>query len=230
MRITHTDDLKKLGAHARRQIEAALAKDGAAKQSAHQKKQPAELLDSPSTAAKKTPPARVKRTDDGLAYCPYPSPDPFVQVHQRLEAAYGRYEDGGLLLSEMIVEGGSSLWRFDFALLSPFQAVMLKNCDDSTSQQVLLGNNLVLIEADGFGPHKSKDAFKNDRAKQTHALKNQFVVKRITNADARQRLDEVMADIDVILSQRRIYTTQYKIRAKGHTQSVFSWEFPDIDA
>ena len=75
----------------------------------------------------------------------------------------------------------------------------------------------MLVESDGFGFHRSKEAFKNDRSKQTHAL------KRITNEDARERLDQVIEDIDYILSQPRLYESTYSISVKGKTQSLLQW-------
>jgi len=160
------------------------------------------------------------RTDEGLSYCPWPSTDPFVAVIQRLEAKYGRYGDGGLVLMELILDGGAMNWRFDIALISPFKEI------DISGHPMYIGHTC-LIEADGFGFHRSKSAFKNDRAKQTHALKQGFAVKRITNEDARHRLDEVMDDIDTILSHPRLYKTPYCIQKKGKTQHTLHWNTHD---
>lgn len=133
----------------------------------------------------------------------------------------------------MIIEGGAKPWRFDFALVPRLVDATITS-QSTGAQPVLLGPSCVLIEADGFGYHKSKDAFKNDRAKQTHALKSGFVVKRITNDDARNRLDTILIDIDTILLHQRIYDSDYTIAEKGYTQSVFSWTKthlkPEIDA
>jgi hypothetical protein len=46
------------------------------------------------------------KTPEGWNYCPWPSPDPFVLVHQLLESRFGMYENGGRLVTEMIVAGG----------------------------------------------------------------------------------------------------------------------------
>ena len=79
------------------------------------------------------------------------------------------------------------------------------------------------IEADGFGFHRSKSAFQNDRLKQTHALKNGFTVKRVTTDDVRSRFDSIGRDVDEIRGNLCIYPNNYKIRRKGKTQYVFSW-------
>lgn len=227
IRIKTVDDLDKLGAYAKKQVQDALVQQGlnsgALSKAVHQKQKSAHSQPQPDSTSKKkkNKAARVMTTKDGRTYCPFPSPDPFVAVHKRLEAKYGKYENGGLLVTEMMISGGASDWRFDFALLSPINKVSLTDEHDTTS--TLIGKLHVLIEADGFGFHRSKTAFKNDRKKQTHAITQHFVVMRITNEDARTRLDDIIADIDKLLSQRRIYESLYAVKAKGFTQSVFSW-------
>ena len=224
MRIKSLDDIKKLGPHARRQVEEALDQQLLRQRKEHNDRKPFLAGEPTSTThktttterVKKVQPSRVMRTHDGLTYCPWPSPDPFVTVFQRIEAKYGMHDQGGAVLTELIVDGGANEWRFDIALLSPFTPIEIHG------KKMLLGY-ACLIEADGFGFHRSKDAFKNDRAKQTHALKQGFPVKRITNEDARHRLDEVIKDIEHIFSQPRLYSTNYVINAKGRTQSVLSW-------
>lgn len=236
MRIKSTDDLNKLGPYAKRQIEDALKRQGGfkntnrvstiddlnptrrdVKESGPQSDQ---VIHKPS---KKNKPSRVMRTAEGLPYCPWPSTDPFVAVYQRLESQYGSYEQGGRLVTELIVDGGAKDWRFDFAIISPIIQMTLSCQGGDTTSAVWVGPQHVLIEADGFGFHRSKDAFKNDRAKQTHALKQGFVVKRITNEDARTRLDDLLRDIDTILSHQRIYNSGFSIQNKGNTQSTFTW-------
>lgn len=232
MRIKSTDDLSRLGTNAKKQIEAALKEmggiknqklaDSANEYACVQKTEPVKpksTEQTPDTGKRqktKSKPSRVMRTESGATYCPWPSTDPFVSVIQRLEKKYGRYGDGGLVLTELIIDGGEKDWRFDIALLSPFKTVNI------SGSSMYIGKTC-LIEADGFGFHRSKEAFKNDRAKQTHALKQGFAVKRITNEDARHRLDEVIEDIDEILSQPRLYKKNYCIHAKGKTQSVLRW-------
>ena len=228
MRIKNLEDISKLGPSARKQIEATLKEQGGF----NNQKRPSDTqgfrtkkkeAHSPKVEpkTKKTKPSRVMRTAEGATYCPWPSTDPFVAIHQRLEAKYGLYENGGMLVTEMIIDGGTKNWRFDFALISPFEKVSLRSVDGRPSS-FLLGYSC-LVEADGFGFHRSKDAFKNDRAKQTHALKQGFAVKRVTNEDARQRLDEVINDIDKIMSQPRLYDKEYEITPKGMTQFVLRW-------
>lgn len=231
MRIKAISDIAGLGDSAKRQIIAAMKERGGITQQKRAssineygnkcKQLPAAQSNIETIATtqpgKKTKPSRVMRTDEGLTYCPWPSTDPFVAVVQRLEAKYGRYEDGGMLVTELILDGGTKDWRFDIALISPLQRI------DILGRQMNIGHTC-LVEADGFGFHRSKDAFKNDRAKQTHALKQGFVVKRLTNDDARNRLDEVIEDIAQILSQPRIYESPYEIREKGLTQSILYWK------
>lgn len=230
MRIKNTDDISKLGANAKKQIEAVLKQQGgfhnqkrphntsAFETQRKRAKQPCHAVDITKSGSvkKKTKPSRVMRTDEGLTYCPWPSTDPFVAVIQRLEAKYGRYDNGGMLITELIIDGGTKSWRFDIALISQFEEVEING------KTMQLGYTCI-VEADGFGFHRSKDAFKNDRVKQTHALKQGFAVKRITNEDARHRLDEVIEDIDHILSQPRLYQAPYTISTKGKTQSAFRW-------
>jgi hypothetical protein len=234
VRIKSIDDLSKLGSNAKKQIKAALKQQGgfnnqkrasdvdafgAERKSKLSKHAKTDTNDTPP-AKKKAKPARVMRTHEGLTYCPWPSTDPFVAVIQRLESKYGRYDEGGMLLTELILEGGTKQWRFDIALISPLHRL-------NVAGRNMWCGYTCLVEADGFGYHRSKDAFKNDRAKQTHALKQGFAVKRITNEDARTRLDEVMADIDTILSQPRLYAKNYRISPKGKTQTLLCWVSSD---
>lgn len=233
MRIKNFEDVEKLGLHARKQISKALGKEklpnvkrftstnefGANRQ---KEEKPSTPDTTAPVAKKKSTPSRVMRTPEGFSYCPYPSTDPFVKVHQLLEARYGRYEDGGLLVTEMIVSGGEKAWRFDFALLPQLTPMQTGNVDKEVAPYFASPTPL-LLEADGFRFHRSLTAFKNDRAKQTHALKQGFVVKRITNEDVRDRLEKAMEDIEAILSHQRIYRKTYEITPKGNTQSVFTW-------
>ena len=217
MRIKSLDDIAGLGPNAKKQIEAVLNKQGGFSRQKRPNSESELKTNTPpkpdlaSGNPKKTKPSRVMRTHDDLSYCPWPSTDPFVPVIQRLEEKYGRYDEGGLLLTELIIDGGVKAWRFDIALISPFEKVTV------AGRQMHLGYTC-LVESDGFGFHRSKEAFKNDRAKQTHAL------KRITNQDARHRLNEVINDIDLILSQPKLYNANYTITGKGRTQSVLRWD------
>jgi hypothetical protein len=222
MKFKSLHDIEGLGEHAKKQIVRELnrvpVKPFIEPSKQHTKKNHEQTT---NIKIKKTRPSRVMRTHDELKYCPWPSTDPFVQIHQKLEKKYGLYEKGGLLVTEMIVDGGTKNWRFDFALLSPAKIMHLQM--GVHEREVLVGNVNLLIEADGFGFHRSKDAFKNDRTKQTHALKEGFVLQRITNEDVRTRLDKIMEDIDVIISRQCIYHNHYHISLKGKTQSVFKW-------
>lgn len=233
MRIKNNDDISRLGVGARKQIEAILNDQGGfnnqkragnvvlLKKNDHANAPPS-LPVNGSTKQKQKKPSRVMRTADNLTYCPWPSTDPFVAVHQMLEKKYGRYEDGGKLLTEMIIEGGAQNWRFDLVLISPFVPIDIFERETGRKKTAFMGN-ITIVEADGFGFHRSKEAFKNDRTKQTHAIKQGFSVQRITNEDARHRLDDILHDIDTIMSQDRIYPCLYAVKPKGKTQSVFRW-------
>lgn len=239
VRFKTLDDTKNLGSHAKRQIEAAFKhtlNNSTQHRSLGEKEQKTIETKSKKTTGttksvstdkkKKTKPARVMRTADDLTYCPWPSTDPFVKVHQLLESRYGRYEDGGMLITEMVIDGGERSWRFDFALISPLEKTEICRSSKRGNADIhnrFIGHVHLLIEADGFGFHRSKEAFKDDRRKQTHALREGFLVKRITNEDVRERLDEVMQDIETILRQERLYNEQYTITPKGNTQSLFRW-------
>lgn len=209
MRINNTKEMQQFGENAKRQIEKAL-------------KQKITTKEAKQSVKRNQKPSRIMRTHEGLAYCPWPSGDPFVSVYQRLEAKYGRYEEGGMLVTEMIIDDGIKDWRYDMVIVPPLKKVKLTTLDGE-STTVLISQNILAIESDGFGFHRSKKAFKDDRTKQTHALKQGFVVKRITNEDARTRLDEVMDDIEDILLHPRIYKFGYTIKPKGNTQSIFRW-------
>lgn len=229
MRLKSTDDVKKLGPAARRQVESILEAQGGF----NNMKRPGNASDvSPKTrpekmsgdakAGGKKKKERVMRTHEGMTYCPWPATDPFVAVHQRLEKAYGMYHHGGMLINEMIIDGGEKDWRFDLVLLPKLKKITVIE-PDGTTRQSLSGPVLIAIESDGYGPHRSKEAFKNDRTKQTHALKNGFIVKRITTEDARERLEQVIRDVGDIMAHQRFYDSDYTISPKGKTQAVFSW-------
>lgn len=225
MRIKSHHDLAQLGKDAKRQIQDILDRQGGFNnQKRLNDEQPLQTTSSkPNAQAKNNAPvaqkkkmSRVMQMPDGAKYCPWPSTDPFVRVIQKLEQKYGRYNDGGRVLTELIIEGGAKDWRFDIAILMPFHKVVLNGVE-------YFCGRTCLVEADGFGFHRSKTAFKNDRAKQTHALKNGFALTRITNEDVRERLDEIIENIDIILNQPRLYPCDYTITAKGRTQSVLTW-------
>jgi hypothetical protein len=224
MKFKSLHDIEGLGEHAKKQIVRELNRVPVKPfiELSRQPQTPISQLALP-IKSKKTRPARVMRTHDELKYCPWPSTDPFVQVHNKLEKKYGLYENGGLLVTEMIIDGGAKNWRFDFALLSRAKEMYLQEQAGGQAKEVFIGNVNLLIEADGFGFHRSKDAFKNDRTKQTHALKEGFALQRITNDDARNRLDKIMDDIDVIISRQCIYQNHYHITPKGKTQCTFRW-------
>lgn len=234
MRIKSLQDLDKLGHNAKQQIEAVLQQSGGfrgnnkapgvSNAATSKPGNPSAIKPTnlPSASKKKTKPARVMRTADNLTYCPWPSTDPFVAVHQRLESKFGLYREGGRLITEMIIDGNETDWRFDFVIVAELCRVEITDQNQSVKQS-WMGPVMLAIESDGYGPHKSKEAFKKDRTKQTHALKQGFLVQRITNDDARNRLDDIINDIDLILTQQRLYPSQYEVLPKGKTQSLFRW-------
>lgn len=237
MRIKSAADISQLGPSAKKQIEAVLKEQGGfnnkrrasneeelVKKDKKLKVEPfgSDSVASNSAAKKKKKPSRVMKTAEGLNYCKWPSTDPFVSVYQMLERKFGRFDEGGLLLTEMIIDGGDCNWRFDMVLLPELKEMEIKQLD-GRAKRVLVGAPLVTIEADGFGFHRSKSAFQNDRLKQTHALKNGFTVKRVTTDDVRSRFDSIGRDVDEIRGNLCIYPNNYKVRRKGKTQYVFSW-------
>lgn len=230
MRLKNLSELSLLGEKARKQILKKLDQqnvlttpiDGNTndKSSSNKKKQEKKSNEPPNNKKKSKKKSRVMSTADGLSYCPWPSTDPFVKVHQALERRYGMFKNGGSLVAEMIVEGGDKAWRFDFAILPRLTKV------DNTElfeNGMFVGDSALLIEADGFAFHKFLPEFKNDRSKQTHALENGFLVQRITNEDVKERLDIIIESAHKILSHKRVYKSDYIVTQKGKTQSVFSW-------
>jgi len=207
MRIKNSDDIKKLGAHAQRKINAALQQGGinnkkrisnVAELAGQHRKGTQELSTdakaSPphplskaqleqtntDTPKKKKKPSKVMVNDDGLKYCPYPNPDPSVSLHIALLREFGSWWDGGELADEMIIPGHQVRFRYDFC----FPRYRLA------------------IEIDGFGYHRDLDSFKKDREKQKHAMKKGWVVHRLTNSDLRHAFDDIIPDIKVMLSYR----------------------------
>jgi hypothetical protein len=234
MRIKSTDDLSKLGTHARRQIEEAIQQQGAI---AHKKRLSAaselrnpKAISSTTSIEDKNKPNITKKTapiiarvmtdpTTGLKFCPWPSPDPAVFLHQLLEKRFGCYHQGGRMASEMIIDGGSKMWRFDFTIL-PWHQDSPKNFTNG----VVIADSILIIEMDGFGYHRSLTAFKNDRAKQTHALMQGFTLLRITNEDIRKRSDDIIGNIEKILLHQRSHHLDYKLIQKGKTQSIFIYK------
>lgn len=130
-------------------------------------------------------------------FCDHPSPDPANWLHAALERKYGMFEDGGELVREMIIPGGESRYRFDWAW----------------------PRYKVVLEQDGFGFHRSLDAFKRDRRKQMLALTNGWVVVRSTNEDIRKRLEQLLNEIDTVLQYRDRKPAQ--IKPVGFTQCEY---------
>jgi hypothetical protein len=220
VRIKRLEDVTCLGQSARIQVEKALKVQGTRR--THLAGVPRPKSDSSTT--KNTCPTTIKKQKlarvmkdpiSTLKYCPFPSPDPVVKIHNLLSKRFGEYHTGGVLLTEMIIKGGEKEWRFDFVIL-PW------NEDDPISLPATKRVALI-IEMDGFAYHRSLTAFKNDRAKQRHALMSGFVLHRITHEDIRLRFSDIVSDIESMLEHQRIYPQKLGIIKKGVTQSIFSW-------
>lgn len=141
---------------------------------------------------------RINSTESGEKYCEFPSHDPGVVLHKALVKRFGSrmLDDRGEIAHEVIIAGSETRYRFDHLHIP-------SRC---------------LIEFDGFGYHRTLDAFKRDRLKQTFALTEGFVVFRITNAEVRESVNTVIAKLETIIQKRLIY--QDSIRPLGKTQCL----------
>ena len=99
-------------------------------------------------------------------YCKWPSPDTAVLFHIALEARYGRYSNGGEIVSEMIILGHEIAFRYDWAHLDA----------------------KLTFEFDGFEAHRRLDDFNKDRLKTRHALEKGWINIPVTNRDVRKNL------------------------------------------
>jgi hypothetical protein len=209
MRIASLDQIKHLGKSAQKQIMKALneekirptnnssdSKIESDSSSNHKAKKNIDETESTKTVK---PLSRIMKTEDGRKYCPWPSADPAVVVHKLLEDRFGNYWEGGEIVSEMIIPGGPKNWRMDWVHLP----------------------TRLCIEMDGFQFHRTLDAFKNDRAKQCHALMNGFIVHRITNEDIRKRPEQIIPCIEQMIKHRPLLP--YSVHKKGYTQCVFEF-------
>lgn len=206
MRIASLDQIKHLGKSAQKQIMKALNEETVRpvsradkpkmKQKNHTEEKTVETKEKKAVKAL----SRIMKTDDGLRFCPWPSTDPAVVVHTLLEERFGNYWEGGEIVSEMIIPGGAKNWRMDWVHLP----------------------TRLCIEMDGFQFHRTLDAFKNDRAKQCHALMSGFIVHRITNEDIRKRPEQIIPCIEAMIKHR--VTLPYKVHKKGYTQCVFDFQ------
>ncbi|OUX84007.1 MAG: hypothetical protein CBB95_17640 [Alteromonas sp. TMED35] len=111
--------------------------------------------------------------DNGIRFCEWPSRNPAVWLHIALEKEFKSYWNGGDFVCEMMLPDSPKNWRYDFCLLS----------------------SRILIEFDGYGFHRSKEAFQNDRNKERFAQTHGWVVFRFTNAMVRGNIDSLVRDI-----------------------------------
>ena len=186
MRIKSKEDMSKLGLSAQKAI-APLLND--ISNCNRVKKQ--------ATNKRETVKRRTGKTTDGLNYCPWPSSDPAVELHIALEARYGRWNEEGSLVSEMIIPGNEIAFRYDWAHLSA----------------------KVTIEFDGYSAHMRLDDFNKDRLKQRHAAANGWLPINITHRDVKYNLDNTMKQLDTILASRSYYNE--RVKKKGRTQHVW---------
>ncbi len=112
-------------------------------------------------------------TASELKFCEWPSKNPAVWLHIALEKEFKSYWEGGDFVCEMMLPNSPKNWRYDFCLIS----------------------SRILIEFDGFGYHRSKDAFQNDRNKERFAQTHGWVVFRFTNAMVREDINSLVSDI-----------------------------------
>lgn len=205
MKFSSKKDLEGLGEHARKQISAALLESKGKRifrspcMDSEQSSPPEKVEPDLNTTIKKIRPARImKHAISGLNYCPWPSPDPGAWLHTLLERRFGNVWEDGDLATEVILPGHVVRFRFDYAILS----------------------RRIFIEMDGFGYHRTLDAFKRDREKQKHALKHGWVVHRLTNSDIRQGFEAIIPDIEVMLSHRPLFS-RWQLEPVGKTQCRF---------
>lgn len=137
-------------------------------------------------------------TETGAKYCKWPSPDTAVLFHIALENRYGRHSEGGKIVSEMIIPGHEIAFRYDWAHLGA----------------------MITFEFDGFEAHRRLDDFNKDRIKQRHALQAGWLNIPVTNRDVRYNLDDLMIQIDKIVTNRGSYSAT--VNKKGATQCVWS--------
>jgi hypothetical protein len=215
MRIKNLSEAYTMGEHAKKQIEAALKKQVCS--NVKRVNNVTELkniinknvgvntsdihIDENAVKKRSKPTRVIKDLTTCLNYCAWPSKDPGVTFHIMLEKRFGCYWRGGEIATEMIIPNGTKNWRMDWVHLP----------------------TRLIVEFDGFGFHRTKDAFKNDRFKQTHALVNGFAIHRITNEDVRKSPELLIPNIELMISHRK--ELPYHIKRKGKTQCVFV--FPD---
>lgn len=94
------------------------------------------------SSPRKRPP-RKRLFDDDVRFCEWPSRNPAVWLHIALEKEFKSYWSGGDFVCEIMLPDSPKNWRYDFCLLS----------------------SRILIEFDGYGFHRSKEAFQNDSFK-----------------------------------------------------------------
>lgn len=166
---------------------------------------PTQSVEEVKISSQRSKPARIQKLEDGRNYCPIPPSDPAVWLYQSLEREFGSWWEGGELVCEMILPGHAIKFRFDYALV----------------------RSKIAIEFDGYGFHKSKDAFNRDRAKTRFALLNGWVVFSVTNKDVRENLTELVDSLTKLNSIRaNIANECYDIVQVGNTQSKYI-ELPD---
>ena len=120
-------------------------------------------------------------------FCPWPSQDPAVWLHQLLVRRFGQYVRGdGSMVHEVSLDGAPKRWRYDH-LMVPYR---------------------VLIEFNGYEAHGRLQAFKRDHEKREFALTQGFVVFDVTNAMLRSDPDNTIRQLESVIAHRPRYADQ----------------------
>lgn len=124
----------------------------------------------------------IYKTSNGDRYCPFPSPNPAVWLHNALVKEFGsaHLHADGQIGHEVIIAGSAKKFRFDHLHIPSRTA----------------------IEYDGWASHSKVDAFNRDREKDKLAMMNNFAVVRFTNRAVRENLDERIEELKSIIECR----------------------------
>ena len=121
-----------------------------------------------------------KATQVNQTTCSWPSKDPVILLYSALAKKYGCYDNNGELTRELCLSPKENKMRFDIAF----------------------PRFLLAIEVDGWQYHHQLEAYKRDRTKQTYCLKKGWVLMRIMPSQITQSIQQILDDIEVILSHR----------------------------
>jgi hypothetical protein len=133
----------------------------------------------------------------GNQICTYPPTNPAHILHAELFKRFGSYWEGGELASEVILPGHEVAFRYDFAIVSA----------------------KLFIEFDGYGSHRTLQAFKRDREKHRHALLNGWVTLPVSNTMVKEDVQSLIRDITKLYDIRHSDCGISLIK-KGLTQCI----------